>query len=175
MKLRTTFPFFLAFVAAFGLVVPYQAFAASVASQKTVVNIDDVKLHKNGNLYGVVLTSALRPAPNSPVTIQQGKDVLAKTKTNKSGGFGFAGLKSGVYQLVSPEGHQTVRVWNGKVAPPSAAPQAVLVNDTVRAQQGMNGLKVFLSNPFVIAAIIATAIAVPVAIHNSGSDEPASP
>lgn len=175
MSFRTSFPFFLAFVAALGLIFPFQAFAAPQAGQKTVVRIDDVKLHKNGSLYGVVLTSALKPASNSFVTIQQGKKVLARTKTNEKGGFGFAGLNSGVYQLVSPEGYQTVRVWNGKVAPPSASPQAVLVNDTVRAQMGMQGLKVFLSNPFVIAGIIATAVAIPVAIHNSGSDEPASP
>jgi len=175
MKLRTSFPFFLAFVAAFGLVIPFQAFAAPQTAEKPTVRIDDVKLHKNGSLYGVVFTSDLRAAPNRLVTIQQGKNVLAKTKTDKNGGFGFAGLNSGVYQLVSPEGQQTVRVWSGKAAPPAAAPQAVLVNDTVRAQGGMNGLKVLLSNPFVIAGIIATAVAVPVAIHNSGSDDPASP
>lgn len=172
MKLRASFPLALAFVAAFGLVIPFQAFAAP---QGTVASIDDVKLHKNGSLYGVVLTSALQPAANKTVTIQQGKDVLATTKTNESGGFGFAGLNSGVYQLVSPEGQQTVRVWTEKAAPPAAGPQAVLVNDTVRAQYGMQRLKVFLSNPFVIAAIIATAVAIPVAIHNSGSNSPASP
>jgi hypothetical protein len=172
MKFRTSLPLALAFVAAFGLVIPIQTFAAP---QGTVVQIDDVKLHKNGSLYGVVLTSELQPAVDKAVMIQRGKEVLATTKTNESGGFGFAGLNSGVYQLVGPEGQRTVRVWTEKAAPPSAAPQAVLVNDTVRAQYGMQRLKVFLSNPFVIAAIIATAVAIPVAIHNSGSSTPASP
>ena len=88
--------------------------------------------------------------------------------------FAFKGLQQGVYQVVAAKGHQAYRVWPEKIAPPSAQPGALIVagNGTVRGQLGMRGFRNLLANPWVVAAIVATAIAVPVAIHNRTPSTP---
>ena len=53
-----------------------------------------------------------------------------------------------------------LRVWKSGTAPPSAQNNAI-----VYTQGG--GIKSFLANPIVIAGVVATAIAVPVALANS--------
>ena len=54
-------------------------------------------------------------------------------------------------------------------APPAAQSAALLVSgsDVVRGQNG--GLVYWLTNPWVLAGLIAAAIAIPIALNNHGS------
>ena len=61
---------------------------------------------------------------------------------------------------------------NPKPAPVAApAPIPVAVTSPAPVPQGRTNLQMLLANPLVIAGVIATAVAIPVAIHNAGKDE----
>ncbi len=172
MKGLGLFRLTLVWLAAVGLCVPQVAMAAP-PDQKPVVN--DVKLY-DGHLYGRVVTAENIAVPNAEVALASGGQVVAKGKTNENGLFAFSGLQRGVYQVVAAKGHQAYRVWPEKTAPPSAIDGALIVsgNETVRGQLGMRGFRNLLANPWVVAAIVATAVAVPVAVHNANNG-PSSP
>ena len=61
-------------------------------------------------------------------------------------------------------------MWTANAAPPSAQKDALVY--TQFGAGGGGGLKMLLANPIVVAGVVATAIAVPVAIANAS---PASP
>ncbi|HUT13346.1 MAG TPA: hypothetical protein VMY42_22855 [Thermoguttaceae bacterium] len=128
--------------------------------------VTDVRLHEGGVLYGQVVTVENIPVADTDVLLTSNSQKLAVYKTDKNGYFAFSSLQSGMYQLVTVNGHQAYRVWSGKIAPPSAQAGALVVvgGETVRGQGRMRNL---LANPWVVGAIVATAVAVPVAIHNS--------
>jgi hypothetical protein len=95
------------------------------------------------------------------------RDVAATTST-ADGRFAVQGLKGGVYRVAAGQGQGVYRLWTAKSAPPSAQKNAI-----VYTQFGTGGgLKMFLANPIVVAGVVATAVAVPVAVANS---KPSSP
>jgi hypothetical protein len=154
-----------------GCCLPQPLFAAAPASgTPTVV---DVKLQDGGVLYGQVVDSQGAPRANLPVAVLAADQQVAASKTGSDGTFAFRGLRGGVYQVTTPEGYGVCRVWAPLTAPPNAQNGVMLVagQGLVRAQ----GLGGFISHPWVVAAIIGTAVAVPVAIHNADRDEPHSP
>ena len=135
----------------------------------------DVALQEGGVLVGqVVSPQGTGMAGISVMLRSQGKTVQTVT-TGKEGYFAAKGLRGGVYQLVAQDGHGVYRVWTRGTAPPIAQQGAVLVvGDEVLRGQAPGPWKTFLTNPLVIGAVVATAVAVPVAIHNS-QHRPASP
>jgi len=165
-------------LAVVGFCVPQPLFAA-VQTDKAAVT--DVTLHKSpqGNmLIGQVQDQQGAGVANVPVVLHRGGEKPTVGKTDSKGYFTFAHLKGGVYQVTvaESEGTGTYRAWAPGTAPPSAQPGVLVVagKDVVRGSQGhvRRGLgcaKFWLSHPCVIAGIIAVAVAVPVAIHNSGS------
>ena len=163
----------LALVAAFGMCVPTTVMAATPAPSQVV----DVALLDGGVLIGQVVDAGGASQAAVPVSLQyQGKSV-ATPKTNKEGYFSLKGVKAGVYQIATKEGHGVYRLWAPGTAPPTAHKGAMIVtgDEVTRAQFGGSGMLAFLANPWVIAGVVATAVAVPVAIHNSNNDSPSSP
>ena len=165
--------------------LPCQALAAGAtqvgeppasASPKAALKPVDVALAGDGLLHGQVLNAAGKPLPNASVALfgRDGKPVVAKT--NQHGAFAYKGVKGGVYGLQSGETLRVCRVWAPKTAPPKAAKAVMLVADakTVRGQHGppphineaVKRSKRLLANPLVVAGVVGTAIAVPVAIAN---------
>lgn len=142
--------------------------------------ITDIALRDGGALVGQVLNTQGVAKANMRVSLQDlTSHELAATTTDQQGKFTIQGLKGGVYQIVTPQGRGTYRVWMPGTAPPTAQQGALIVTgeDTVRGEGERSGLKYWLTNPLVIAGIVATAIAIPVAIHNShhSSPSPVSP
>lgn len=136
----------------------------------------DVALQKDGILLGQVIDDQGLPQANVPVTLMHNGRPIGNGVTNENGYFAFKGLKGGVYQLAAANGVASYRVWQSDLAPPNAAPGAVVVanQDLSRGQMG-GRLGMFLSRPLVIAGVIAAAIAIPVAIAAAEDEEPASP
>ncbi|MFH1921995.1 MAG: carboxypeptidase-like regulatory domain-containing protein [Planctomycetota bacterium] len=158
-------------LAVVGLCIPQLALAAAPqATHGPVMN--DLQLREGGVLIGQVVTPENVPAAGIHVSLRSGGRELNVAKTDKNGYFAFRGLKSGVYQLVTAEGQAGYRVW--AKAPPGAQSLALVVNgiDTVRGQHGMRTFRNLMANPWVIAGLIAVAVAVPVAIHNAKSTSP---
>ena len=153
-------------LAAVGFLIPTPVVAATTASAPAVVN---VALRDGGVLVGQVVTDQGTPQPSVPVSIRSQDRELAIAKTGQEGYFAFKGLRGGVYQLVTDRGHGVYRVWSPGTAPPAAQQGALLVDgdQVVRGQEGGGGFRAFITNPLVIAGIVAAAVAIPVAIHNS--------
>ncbi len=164
----------LAGLAVVGLCIPQAALAAADSDSGRSA-VADIQLHKGGILFGKVVNPQNVIVAGAEVSLYGGDRVLAKAKTDQHGQFAFRGLRQGVYHVAAANGGGALRVWPQEVAPPASQPQALIVSGqgTVRGQRGGGRFLQFMSNPWVLAAMIATAIAVPVAIHNSKS--PASP
>ncbi len=79
--------------------------------------------------------------------------------------------------MAGPSRDQIYRLWKRGTAPPDSPREALIVlgGATVRGQYGgiVHGLAFWLTDPHVLGAVAAAAIAVPVAVHNS--QRPSSP
>ena len=153
-------------IACLGIVLPQAALAAPPAAG----GIADVSLREGGTMIGVVYNAQGLPQGSALVSIQTNGAEVARTTTDQHGRFAAQGLKGGVYQIVTIDGVASYRAWTEGTAPPSADQAALVVTgDPARAQHHHGGLMAWLSNPWVLAAIVATAIAVPIAINDDDS------
>jgi hypothetical protein len=138
----------------------------SVATNQQVTT--DVALDANGNLKGIVLTSAGQPLGQTPVRIHRNGTPVAAITTDTHGEFTVEGLRGGAYQIETVSAQLPVRIWAPHTAPPSAARRAVVLvdsQDVVRAQGGGRFMQ-FMTNPWVLGGIVAAAIAIPLALDD---------
>ena len=149
-------------LATLGLCIPR---IATAETPKRVPIVTDVALHQGGALVGHVVNSGNAALENVQVALYAKGKHLATSTTDKNGRFSFAGLNNGVYEVATYNGGGVYRAWNENTAPPAAKPSALIVDgsDVVRGQGPARGLAI----PLIIAGLVATAIAVPVALHNS--------
>ena len=167
-------------LATLGILVPQLALGAKpVANPKahTVLaklspKARDAVLQKNGVLSGQVLDKQAKPVAKASVVLVHQGQLTTAAKTDANGKFSVAGVKPGVYQVVTDHGVSTYRVFDARTAPKTAKSTVVVVNDAevVRGALGGGGLLALLANPWVIAGLIATAIAVPLAIDAADDD-----
>lgn len=178
MKIGTLIRQLALVLAAIGLCLPQMALAANVPTAENITAlppvpaVTDVVLQQGNTLVGQVVTAENTAVPGVEVSLSSANHILAVNKTDQDGRFVFAGLTTGVYEVAVPGGGGVYRVWAAKTAPPAAQPVVRIISqtDVVRSQNG-GGL---LTSPLLLTGLIATAIAVPVAIHNSGGKSPAS-
>jgi len=137
--------------------------AAGPAMAKAV---RDVALQSSGVLQGQILDTQGTPQGGVEVAAVQHGQALAVTRTDADGRFTMASLRGGVYELQTSTSSEVVRLWAPQTAPPAAQDGLLLVagNDVVRTQG--HGLG-FLANPWVLAGIVAAAIAIPLAVSDS--------
>ena len=163
-------------LAALGMCLPQVAFAA--APTPAVV---DVALSDGGVLHGQVVNLQGAGIAGVPVSVKTKNHEVATVTTAADGTFSVQGLKGGVYQVAAAQGQGVYRLWSAGTAPPVAQTGAIVYtqngvvdSDAVVYTQGGGGssLKMLLANPIVIAGVIATAIAVPVALANSHHGSP---
>jgi hypothetical protein len=180
MKLATIFKGLVVGVAILGICLPQSLLASTPVKQSAPVV--DVALGQGGKLLGQVVDTNGAVESSVPVSLRQGDRELARAKADANGYFAFSGLRGGVYQVVAAKGVASYRVWAQRTAPPTAQKGALVVSgqNLMRAQGHGHGrfsrMKCYLANPWVVAGIVATAVAVPVGIHNSSSSSgPASP
>jgi hypothetical protein len=142
--------------------------------------VTDVALADGGILQGQVIQPQTGLAmANTPVTLRTQDQVVAVTTTGSDGRFVIQGVRGGVHQLAAGDGQGAYRFWSPGTAPPSAKTSATVYTQTVSensnpnvpvalTQHGGKGpVMKFLTNPIVIGAAVATAIAVPIAVANS--------
>ncbi len=110
------------------------------------------------------------------VAVSDGARDLGTTVTKADGRFEIRGLRGGVLTLTAGQTKAAVRAWTPKAAPPAARKDVLLVAGQQQTLgQSFGGFRSLITNPWVIAGIVAAAVAIPVAIHNSNDDGPASP
>jgi hypothetical protein len=135
----------------------------------------DVALRDGGTLMGQVVTANGVPVAQSPVSVRlQGREV-AKAVTDRFGYFVVRGLRGGLCEVTCGRARGTVRAWAPGTAPPVAQAGVLLVEggQPIRGQSGPLGY--WLGKPWVIAGVVAAAVAIPVAIHNHRVHRSSSP
>lgn len=170
-------------LATFGMLLPHTLVAAqtgqpspalqpTISQPAVVAPISDVRLHEGGTLLGQVVDAQGIAAANKPVAVHAHNRVVGSAVTDKHGHFVVSGLQGGVYQVVAgSDGTGAYRLWVNKTAPPVAKPAALIVcGDQVVRGQCYPSLVRFLTNPWVVAGLIGTAIAVPIALNNHDSE-----
>jgi hypothetical protein len=145
-----------------GICLPELAIAASPAPAPAVI---DVAMADGGVLHGQVVDLQGSNTAGVPISVRSQNQEVVRTTTAKDGQFTVQGLRGGVYQVAAGEGQGVYRLWTAKAAPPSAQKNAIVFT-------GGGGAKMLLTNPIVIAGLVATAVAVPVALANSSPSSP---
>ncbi len=169
MKRKRIFPYVLVWLAVLGVCLPPSALAADPPKpqpQPPAV-LGDVTLGFGGVLVGKVTNAEGAPVAKAPVTLQHDTHVVATGFTDEQGVFTFKQVRGGVHQVASAQQVGTYRLWAPGTAPPSAEPFVRLASTRSSAPRPWQRAPKFLSNPWILAAIIATAIAVPVALAAS--------
>jgi hypothetical protein len=136
----------------------------------------DVALTEHGNLLGQMVSPQGIGAPEHQVVLMQGNKVAMLTTTSADGFFSFENVRGGMYQIVAGDEITVVRAWTAGTQPPVARQSVLLIagNEVHRGQQGGKPVARFLTHPITLTAGVATAVALPVALHNSRRS-PASP
>jgi len=150
-----------------GLLWP-QCLPAVEAQRAPAPAVVDVAMRPNGVLIGQVLDPQGAAVAKSRVAVRTTDREVTSTVTDAQGNFSVSGLQQGgVYELTAARGQAMYRVWMPGTEPPAAKQGALIVagGRLVRAQNG--GFLWLLDNPLVVAGVVATAVAVPVALHNS--------
>jgi hypothetical protein len=143
---------------------------AATPSSTTGIPVD-VGLDTNGRLTGQVLDGQGRPLANEPVAIQSiNGPMKLQTTTDAQGRFLVDSISAGTFQILSRNGCTICRCWTSKAAPPSAQKEVLVVsgNPVERGQKPIS--EFFYSTPVLFGLIVAAAIAIPIAIHNSKDD-----
>ncbi|MDC0935326.1 carboxypeptidase-like regulatory domain-containing protein [Pirellulales bacterium] len=173
------------------LIVPSHVVAAQPAPNHATkfepVRPVDVALDGQRGFSGQVLNVEGRPVAGTTVTLYQGKQQW-QTITDADGQYRVADLQGGAYVARVGDQLKQVRAWAPNTAPPGANRGLLMIdgNQLIRGQAycgnpvacgspvaaGFAGMKEALSHPLVIGGIIAAAIAIPIAIHNSNDDDP---
>jgi hypothetical protein len=161
--------------------------AMTPAPPDSAFRIADVELAADGTLHGQAVNAQGHALPGKYVSLDDGRRTTM-TSTDAGGNFQFSGLQGGAYRVQVAGQTQFVRAWKHGTAPPSANTALMVVegNQTILGQYcgtpvgcstpvggGCVRLREALRNPVVMGGIVAAAIAIPVAIHNSNNDDPA--
>ncbi len=155
--------------------IPSQALAADgparpVASSGIRPVIRDVALGSHGSLTGQLLDTQGRHCPGQLVVVQRQGSEPQKTETDQNGRFTISGLTGGTYQVATIDSLAVCRCWTEKTAPPAARKDLLLVSGTGVQRGQMPFGEMIFSAPVLIALVIAAAIAIPIAVHNSQDD-----
>lgn len=150
-----------------GMLLPQFSMAAQPVSGNA--STSDITLHANGVLHGFVVDQQGRPQAGQAVQILSNQQLLATVQTDKSGHFAVSGAKTGVYEFRTENTSQLVRAWNEQTAPPKSNVAAMIVSDdnVVRGQNCCCERKAVLGIKAGMAAVIAAAIAIPLAADAS--------
>lgn len=134
----------------------------------------DVALYgKQRLLFGQLVDSNGQEVAGAEVVIRHEGHAVAKTKTDAKGRFIVQGLRPGKHEVVSGKRSENFRFWTGDKAPEHSGRAALLVtgDGVLRGQMGGQIIE-WLTNPWVLAALTATAIAVPLALSSDDDDPP---
>ncbi|HUG68487.1 MAG TPA: carboxypeptidase-like regulatory domain-containing protein [Pirellulaceae bacterium] len=161
MKLVESLKTFTVMLACAGLLAGQTVQAASPV-------LRDVALQPGGVLNGQVLNEQAVAQGQAKVAVVHKGKPLTVTETDQEGRFVLTGLEPGIYELHLAEGGGAYRVWAPRTAPPAAEQGVLLVQDSRIVRGRHNGGHFgWLANPWVLAGIVAAAIAIPLALSNN--------
>jgi len=151
--------------------LPVREVAAVPPAPGASGGIIDVRLDQRGAVCGRLLDVAGRPLADRPVVLQPTEGESRAAQSDAAGDFVLPRISAGVHRLTAAGQTVNCRVWTHAAAPPSATDQLTVVagDSIVRGQQPFSCI---FTNPLFIGLVIAAAIAIPIAVHNSQNDRP---
>lgn len=118
-------------LAALGMMIPNAPAMAAGPQRITVKSVDakifDISLAQGGSFKGRVVDHTGAALEGAAITVKQNNKEVARSITDKDGSFEVSNMKGGVYTVSSGATEGTYRLWDAKVAPPSAKEQSLLV------------------------------------------------
>jgi hypothetical protein len=132
--------------------------------------VRDVALDAQGRIAGQILDAQGQPRARQIITVQRQGAQPVQTRTDAQGRFVLGDLSGGVYQIATSDASVVCRCWTANSAPPAATHELLLVAGE-KVQRGQYPITDLLtSGPVLIGLVIAAAIAIPIAVHNSQDD-----
>jgi hypothetical protein len=166
MKVVRRVSLIAAWAACCGFLIPQSAWAANPTD--ALPAFTDIALETGGVLTGTVVDAQGNSQAGSAVAILHDGQQVAATITNEQGEFRVARLRGGLHQVVAGEGSALYRFWSPETAPPAAAERAMIVADgTIQRNQYQSPIKRVIGNPWIVAGVVAAALAVPIAVNNN--------
>lgn len=175
-------------LACIGMLTPFSALFAEQTAEQNQSKITDVALGSGGLLAGTVVDKEGRPVENARIVLRSKEKTLVDTHAAEDGSFRIHALRGGVYDMTANGKTTVMRLWADQTAPPSSETTATLVagGEVVRGQSCSNGSCTapggcdcdscvgaapwaFLMNPMVIGAVVAAAVAIPLALDDDGN------
>ena len=131
----------------------------------------DVVLQPGNIIAGEALSADGVPLAESDVVVHLGRHEVTRVTTNQLGEFAAEVPRGGVYVVSSSAGALLVRTWTATAAPPNSLYRVAITPQTtvIRAQNSDGGFNPLLG--LLLAGGIAAAIAVPIALNNSGGND----
>ena len=155
--------------ACFGLLLPDGSLRAATPAKPQATGfplvsqngVQDVVLSADRSLMGIVVDVDGRPRAGVNVLVETSGKATRHAVTDSQGRFSVSELRGGVVRITTPEGAALCRVWSPGTTPPMAHSGAILVEmpNVVRGQF-YGPTSQLLSNPWVLAAILTTAITI---------------
>jgi len=157
-------------LACLGLLIPGAALQAAppdqpppAAVQTSAVAVQDIALGPGGVFRGQVIDQTGNGKAGASVIVRRDEAQIAATTTDLNGRFALSGQRGGVVLVDAADMTSVYRLWAPNTAPPAARDSALILDQqTLRGQSPITSL---LCNPLVILGAVATAVAVPLAIH----------
>ncbi|WP_437206480.1 carboxypeptidase-like regulatory domain-containing protein [Planctomicrobium sp. SH664] len=138
MRKYSYFARLAACAAGLSVVIPAVALQAGEKPASTRQIGSDVVL-VGGTLKGQYVTATGAPIDGAQIVVRQGTREISRTTTDAKGVFTVSNLKTGAYEIQSPNGLEVVRAWDSNVAPANSAQSATIVKSgVVRGQGGSN-------------------------------------
>jgi hypothetical protein len=160
--------FFAAFLIFTTCLLPAQkALAADpIPSAKPTRGMHDIALGRAGTLSGQLIDESGVPLASQRIIARGGAGQPIAAVSDRDGRFTLTGLRGGLYEISTERSSLACRCWTPNAAPPRALKEVLLVAER-DVERGQRPIADLLTGPVLIGLIIAAAIAIPIAVHNS--------
>lgn len=138
--------------------------------------VQDVRLKQDSVLQGTLRDDDGHPLVNQDVHVFRGDKFAVTTRTTKTGQFQVADVVGGEYRINVGTRSWSCRCWTNDAAPPGASNGLTITTNQPKADAVvLRGQKplccLWGGEPLMLGVLIAAAIAIPIAVHNSDSDD----
>lgn len=135
--------------------------------------IHDLRLDFQGTMHGRLIDVEGRPVIEETLELIREGETITRAVSDANGRFQFPAVSTGVYQIHWQSSMVVCRVWDEAVAPPIAKNKVVLV-DVPPLVRGQRPAREIFRNPLFVGLFVAAAIAIPIAVHQSRTEQPPS-
>lgn len=130
------------------------------------IKIPDVTLGPNGTLSGQALNAQGKAKIKYAIQVEQNGKIVGKSTTDGEGHFEVAKIGAGVSKVITDDATFVCRCWTAEAAPPASKGQLLVISQE-GVERGQRPVGEIVTNPLFVGAVIAAAIAIPIAVHSS--------